>query len=92
MLKDVIKVRALKGYRLHLEFEDGISGEVDIGKLIKFRRIFEPLKEESFFEKVMVNPEWGTIYWPNGADIDPDVLYSLVIGETIPVAALDKNR
>jgi hypothetical protein len=33
---------------------------------------------------VDVNPEWGTIFWPNGADLDPDVLYSMVTGEAIP--------
>jgi hypothetical protein len=34
MLKDIIRVRPLKDFRLHLEFEDGIEGEVDIRKLI----------------------------------------------------------
>jgi hypothetical protein len=27
------------------------------------------------FRSVRVDPELGTIVWPNGADIDPDVLY-----------------
>jgi hypothetical protein len=84
MLKDIIKVKPLKDFHLHLEFEDGAKGEVDIRKLVKFRGVFEPLKDETFFASVDVNPEWGTIFWPNGADLDPDVLYSLVTGEAIP--------
>ncbi len=85
MLKDIVKVKPLKDFHMHLEFEDGAKGEVDIRKLIKFRGVFEPLKDESFFANVKVNPEWGTIFWPNGADLDPDVLYSMVTGEKIPV-------
>lgn len=84
MLKDIVKVKPLKGFCVQLEFEDGANGEVDIRKLIKFRGVFEPLKDESFFAKVDINPEWGTIFWPNGADLDPDVLYSMVTGEKIP--------
>ena len=84
MLKDIVKVRPPKDFHLHLEFEDGVKGEVDIRKLVKFTGIFEPLKDETFFDKVDVNPEWGTIFWPNGADLDPDVLYSVVTGEAIP--------
>ena len=87
MLKDIVKVKPLKDFHLHLEFEDGAKGEVDIRKLIKFRGVFEPLKDEAFFAKVDVNPEWGTIFWPNGADLDPDVLYSVVTGEKIPEVA-----
>lgn len=84
MLKDIVKVKPLKDFYLHLEFEDGAQGEVDIRKLAKLSGVFEPLKDEEFFAKVKVNPEWGTIFWPNGADLDPDVLYSQVTGEEIP--------
>jgi hypothetical protein len=87
MLKDIVKVKPLKDFHLHLEFEDGAKGEVDIRKLVKFRGVFEALKDESFFAQVDVNPEWGTIFWPNGADLDPDVLYSMVTGEEIPETA-----
>ena len=92
MLKDIVKVKPLKDFHLHLEFEDGAKGEVDIRKLIKFRGVFEALKDETFFAKVDVNSEWGTIFWPNGADLDPDVLYSLVTGEEIPEIASMKNE
>jgi hypothetical protein len=92
MLRDIVKVKPLKDFHLHLEFEDGINGEVDIRKLVKFTGIFEPLKDEALFAKVDVNPEWGTIFWPNGADLDPDVLYSLVTGEEIPETASTQGK
>ena len=57
MLIDIVKVKPLKDFHLRLEFEDGAKGEVDIRKLIKFRGVFEPLKDETFFAKVDVNPE-----------------------------------
>jgi len=86
MLKDIVKVKPLKDFHLHLEFEDGAKGEVDIRKLVKFKGVFAALKDETFFAKVQVNPEWGTIFWANGADLDPDVLYSMVTGEEILTA------
>lgn len=84
MLKDIVKVKPLKNYRLHLWFEDGINGVVDISQQVVFRGIFEPLKEPSYFERVEVDNDLGTICWPNGADLDPDVLYSIVSGEPLP--------
>jgi len=36
------------------------------------------LRDRSLFMAVRVDPECGTIVWPNGADMDPDVLYDLV--------------
>jgi hypothetical protein len=76
MLKDVTEVRALGGHRLLLTFEGGESREVDISKLVPFEGIFEPLADEHYFRQVRVNPDVGTIVWPNGADLCPDVLYS----------------
>lgn len=92
MLKDIINVKPLRDYHLHLEFEDGASGSVDIRKVVRFRGVFEPLEDEVFFTQVAVNREWGTIFWPNGADLDPDVLYSLVTGEEIPTATTLQSK
>ncbi len=87
MLKDIIQVIPKKNHQLYLKFEDGCEGIVDISKLIEFSGIFEPLQDLNYFRSVKVNPEWGTIYWSNGADLDPDVLYSLVTGETISLSS-----
>lgn len=84
MLKDIIEVQPLEGYRLRLRFEDGVVGEVDLEKMIQFEGIFAPLKDRATFIQVHVNPEVGTIVWPNGADLDPLVLYSHLTGVPIP--------
>jgi len=86
MLQDVVAVKPLDAYRLHLVFEDGAKGIVDVSELITFTAIFEPLKQQDFFSRVSVDPKPGTIVWPNDADLDPDVLYSLVTGEPIALS------
>jgi len=84
MLKDIIEVRPLDGHRLFLRFEDGVEGEVDVAKMIRFEGVFAPLVDRAEFSKVRVNEDTGTVCWPNGADLDPDVLYACVTGEPIP--------
>jgi len=38
--------------------------------------MFEALREDrQLFRQVSVDAELGTIVWPNGADMDPDVLH-----------------
>ncbi len=84
MLKDIVSAQPLTGYRLHLRFEDGVEGDVDVSGLVRFDGIFAALRDHAFFEQVRVNPELGAIYWPNGADLDPDVLYSRITGIPLP--------
>ena len=84
MLKDIIAVAPKTKYVLHLKFEDGTEGDADISRIVKFTGVFAPIKDTSYFSKVSVNPELGTISWPNGADIDPDVLYSEITGKKLP--------
>lgn len=84
MLKDIVEVRPLDGYRLWVRFEDGVEGPVDVAEMIHFQGVFAPLRDREKFLEVRVDQEIGTICWPNGADLDPDVLYSCVTGEKIP--------
>lgn len=86
MLVDVVVVSVLDNYRLRLRFEDGVEGDVDVAAATHFEGIFEPLREPAYFARVRVDPELGTITWPNGADLDPVVLHEAVQGRTIRVA------
>ncbi len=92
MLKDIVEVQPTRDYRLRLRFEDGREGEVDIADMIQFEGIFAPLKDHAEFLKVYVDPELGTICWPNGADLDPDVLYANVTGEEISISQPLESR
>ncbi len=83
MLVDVVSATVLEGYQVKLRFKDGVEGIVDISKMVKFTGVFAPLADHNYFAKVGVNPELGTIGWPNGADIDPDVLYAAISGKPI---------
>lgn len=66
----------LDGYKLALRFSDGTTREVDLeGEL--WGPVFEPVRDLLVFRQVAVDRELGTIVWPNGADMDPDVLRGL---------------
>ena len=74
MLPRVIDARHAGAYRIWLRFADGLSGEIDLESEL-WGPVFEPLKDEVEFAKVFVHPDWGTIAWPNGADLAPEFLY-----------------
>lgn len=88
MLKDVTLVEPLAGFQLRLRFEDGAEGTVDVSTLVRFEGVFAPLLEPEYFRQVRVDPALGTIVWPNGADLDPDVLYSKVTGSVIQLESV----
>ncbi len=88
----VIAVRPVDGYRLELTFDDGVAGVVDLdGWLIGSGGLLERLADRDFFRQVSVDQEAGTIQWPNGVDLCPDVLYSRATGIPIPFAEVDRS-
>jgi hypothetical protein len=84
MLRDIVAAEALPGHRLRLKFEDGVVGEVDVGSLVRFEGVFEPLADPAYFAQVRADAELGTVCWPNGADLDPVVLYAKATGQPLP--------
>ncbi|WP_142849219.1 DUF2442 domain-containing protein [Telmatospirillum sp. J64-1] len=84
MLKDVVSVEVLEGTSLHIRFEDGVEGLVDVADLVPFEGVFAPLKEPEVFAQASVSTDLGTVCWPGGADLDPGVLYSRLTGHALP--------
>lgn len=71
----VQQVTPLDGFVVRLSFTDGTQRDVDLESFLR-GPIFEPIRRDrNEFLKVTVDSRAGTIVWPNGADIDPDVLY-----------------
>jgi len=71
----VTTVEVLGHYRLRLGFSDGLIRDVDLTRLGERGGVFVPLRDPDYFAQVRVDPEAGTIVWPNGVDLDPLVLH-----------------
>ena len=80
----VTEVRPREGFRLEVVFADGRSVVVALGDRL-YGPVFEPLRDPDLFRQVSVD-QFGAVCWPNGADLAPDALYHLAIGdaETTP--------
>ncbi len=71
---DITAVTVVKHGVLRLTFADGLSAELDV--LDRMRGpVFAQARTAAGFEKVAIDPETGTVVWPEGADLAPDTLY-----------------
>lgn len=81
-MKDVIKVQVLEQRQLRLTFSDQREGIVNVDAIVDdYNGIFAPLLDPAFFAQAKTHPELGTVVWPNGADLCPDVLYAHATGQ-----------
>ena len=68
----ICEAKALERFKLRLTLTDGSVIERDVARLL-VGPVFDPSREDpAVFEKLRV--EGGTVIWPNGADLCPDVL------------------
>ena len=72
MYLSVNKVQPLYDYKLELTFENNEIKIFDVKPYLD-TGVFKALKDENFFKRVKVS--YDTIEWPNGIDLDPEVLY-----------------
>jgi len=73
---DVIEARILARHIVELHFEDGERRVIDLEPYL-VGPIFQALVADYELLRAMrVDPDAGTIVWPNGADISPRTLYA----------------
>ena len=78
----VSQVRYLGDYRLEVTFSDRSVKEMDFQRRVTGRGgLVRALENPEFFAQVKVDPESGTLAWPNGVDFCPDVLYAEATGK-----------
>ena len=71
----ITDVRVIRDRTVELTFADGSVRLVDLTSFL-WGPVFEAIAaDDELFAQVAVDTELGTIGWPNGADLDPDVLH-----------------
>ena len=71
----ITKAEYINDFKLSIQFNNDEKGVVDLENKLD-KKIFEPLKDKSFFKTFKLN-NW-TIEWENGADFSPEFLYGIV--------------
>ena len=62
-------------YTIKVQFEDDTSQAINFRPILG-GRMYLPLRDLEFFNKVFVSDGLATLTWPNGADFNPDHLYN----------------
>lgn len=74
VLPRVRHAEAIADHVLRVVFYDGKVRDLDLSSEL-WGPMAEPLKDPAYFAQVRVDHELGTVCWPNGFDLDPDVLH-----------------
>ena len=83
MILHVVEACYERDYVIHLKFNDGAEGYVDLsGEL--HGPMFAPLRDLDKFKAFRVDPEINTIVWDNGADLAPEFLHDHLLIPTQP--------
>ena len=78
----VKRILNVEPYKLTIEFKTGEVRVVDLENKIRAKSTtpeskYISLLDFDYFKTVKVQEEWETIFWDNGLDFCPDVLYQL---------------
>ena len=70
---EVVNARYHDGYRVWVEFNDGVAGVVDLSDTL-WGPVFEPLKDVERFKQFEISEVLHTLAWKNGADLCARIL------------------
>lgn len=76
-------------YKLKVEFEDGVSGIIDLKKW-KGKGVFQYWLDEMNFQNFQITPN-KKIEWNEEIDMDPDAFYLQLVGKTFEEYAGNKQ-
>ena len=76
-----VDVKALEGYRIWIEFDDGEEGELDLSRHAG-RGVFKAWEDRAFFEAVEI-PDYDGIAWPGDLSMCSDALYMELTGKSL---------
>ncbi len=85
MFLHTTRVQPHPGYRLYLEFNNGVAGEVSLLDEL-WGEVFAPLRDEQLFHTARQDDDLGTVVWANGADLAPEFLLQLLQAQTSQAA------
>jgi Protein of unknown function (DUF2442) len=71
---EVVGFRSVGPYTLDVEFNDGVSRQIDFEGVLE-GELYGPLKDLAIFQQVKLDREGGNLVWPGGADFDPEILH-----------------
>jgi hypothetical protein len=80
-MKKIVSVRPLADYRLHLGYDDGVEGDVDLSAQVG-KGVFKAWEDKEFFKQVHIG-DFGQVEWPNEIDLCPDALYLKITGKMV---------
>jgi len=78
-MRKVLKVKVLHGYRLELEFDDGVRGTANLADLAG-KGVFALWSDHRAFEQIRIGIS-GELIWGDRVDLCPDSLYLRVTGK-----------
>ena len=89
-----VSVKALDGFKIWIEFNDGVSGEIYLSRFAE-QIWFEPWKDRGVFESVRIVP-YEVVVWGDDGETDmglcADALYLELTGRSWEEVAGDAER
>jgi len=71
----VVEVAVIRPYVMRLTFDNGRARDVQYLPGEAHGALLQALNDQEFFAQVTIDREAGTVIWPNGLDLAPEVLH-----------------